>query len=105
MIKTKKILKVIQDKPGSTSYQIQCELEKQARTAKWVGQLSFLAAIVRRTTSATLYFALAKLEANGRIRGVWDQAPAGRGGRRPRLYYSVNSGMGDTPEWRSLQHH
>jgi len=30
MTKPKKILTVVQDKPGSTGYQIQCELEKQS---------------------------------------------------------------------------
>ena len=105
MTKAKKILKVIQDKPGSTGYQIQCELEKQSRAAKWFGEGSFLGALVRRTNSATLYIALAKLEANGRIRGVWDAATAARGGHRLRQYYTVNRPMGDTPDWLSqLQH-
>jgi hypothetical protein len=85
MIKTETVYEIIQHTPGLSAYQIQVQLSAQSRAARWFGPHSILTAIFG-SRSASIWVALAKLEASQQIEGRWDPPTVGQEHRRRRYF-------------------
>lgn len=81
------VLKVIEDNPGSSGFQIHRAISAQSRAVRWFGQGSFMAALLGPGVSS-MYVHLASMERRGIITSNWGVATPERGGRRPRHYYA-----------------